>query len=85
MHSVASTTSRTIPGNMPGNTWALATKQVGDIIAGWVVSQRHDGETKILEKSERCEVTSFCYPAGAKLVRVQLERNPLIDSDANDI
>ena len=58
-----------------GNTWVLATKRVGDIIAGWRVAQRFDDDTRLLSSSERCQVTSFCYPTGAKLVRAQLVKD----------
>lgn len=68
--------SDSISDGMPGNAWALATKSVGDVIAGWLVEQRYGDDTRILNKSERCRTTSFCYPTGAKLVRVQLIKKP---------
>lgn len=57
-----------------GNAWVLATKRVGDPIAGWVVGQLNRDNVRQLGASERCELTAFCYPSGAKVVRARLER-----------
>lgn len=57
------------------NAWVLTTKRTGDKIAGWVVEQLFEHNTRLLENSERCEVTSFCYPTGAKVVRAKLQRH----------
>ena len=57
-----------------GNAWVLTTKQVGDHIAGWVVEQLFENSTRELATSERCGVTAFCYPTGAKVIRARLYR-----------
>ena len=57
-----------------GNAWVLTTKQVGDKVAGWVVDQLFENSTRQLSGSERCGVTAFCYPTGAKVIRAQLQR-----------
>lgn len=54
--------------------WVLATKTPGDKISSWIVDHLYKDSTRLLEKSERCRVTSFCYPSGAKLVRAKLVR-----------
>jgi hypothetical protein len=56
------------------NAWVLATKRSGDKLAGWVVERVFENNIRRLETSERCEVTSFCYPSGAKMVRAKLQR-----------
>ncbi|WP_101757049.1 hypothetical protein [Oceanicoccus sp. KOV_DT_Chl] len=56
-----------------GNAWVLTTKRVGDRVAGWVVDQLYEQSTRQLAGSERCDVTTFCYPTGAKVVRARLQ------------
>lgn len=53
-------------------TWVMTTKSVGDKVAGWVIDSLEEDNVRYLESSERCEVTSFCYPTGAKLVKAKL-------------
>ncbi len=55
-------------------TWVLSTKRVGDKVAGWVIESLEEDNVRCLEVSERCEVTSFCYPTGARVMRAQLSR-----------
>lgn len=55
-------------------TWVLSTKCVGDKIAGWVIESLEEDNVRYLEQSERCEITSFCYPTGAKVVRARLSK-----------
>ena len=59
---------------MESNAWVMSTKCVGDKIAGWNVERLYDKNTRQLQSSERCELTSFCYPSGVKLVRARLQR-----------
>lgn len=54
------------------STWVLSTKCVGDVIAGWVIESLEEDSFRYLEASERCSITSFCYPTGAKVVRATL-------------
>ncbi len=56
------------------NTWVLTTKRVGDCVAGWVVDEIFERDVRHLQQSERCKLTSFCYPTGAKMVRARLLR-----------
>ena len=56
------------------NAWVLTTKRAGDNVAGWMVERVFENNTRRLETSERCKVTSFCYPTGAKMVRAKLMR-----------
>lgn len=56
------------------NTWILNTKRVGDPIAGWVVERVYENDIRLLENSERCAITSYCYPKGAKMIRAKLQR-----------
>ena len=56
------------------NAWVLTTKRVGDNVAGWNIERLYENNTRRLDASERCEVTSFCYPTGAKMVRARLLR-----------
>jgi hypothetical protein len=56
------------------NAWVLTTKRKGDLIAGWVVEQLYQDNTRFLQTSERCELTSFCYPTGSKVVRAKLHK-----------
>ena len=55
-------------------TWVLTTKRVGDKVAGWVIDSLDEESVRCLETSERCQVTSFCYPTGARVVRARLMR-----------
>lgn len=55
-------------------TWVLSTKCVGDKVAGWVIESLEEDNVRYLEASERCEITSFCYPTGAKVVRARLQK-----------
>lgn len=59
---------------MSNTTWVLSTKCVGDKVAGWEIKSLEEGSYRYLETSERCELTSFCYPTGAKVVRATLQR-----------
>ena len=52
--------------------WVLSCRRVGDNVAGWVVEEINRKERRYLENSERCEITAFCYPTGAKLVLAKL-------------
>ena len=61
---------------LESNAWVMSTKCVGDKIAGWMVESLYDKNTRKLKSSERCELTSFCYPSGVKLVRAKLHRAP---------
>lgn len=65
-----------IANNPSGNAWILATKKEGDLVAGWTVAERFVDQSRLLSKSERCQITSFCYPRGAKLVRALLAKAP---------
>jgi hypothetical protein len=56
-----------------GNAWVMNTRRQGDLIAGWQIERLFD-DIRLLENSERCELTSFCYPGGAKMVRAQLQQ-----------
>ncbi|ARN75806.1 hypothetical protein [Oceanicoccus sagamiensis] len=60
--------------NSQSNAWIMSTKCVGDQIAGWMVERVYDKNTRQLKSSERCDITSFCYPRGVKLVRARLQR-----------
>lgn len=55
-------------------TWVMTTKSVGDKVAGWVIDSLEEDNVRYLESSERCTVTSFCYPTGAKVVKARLLR-----------
>lgn len=59
---------------LDANAWVLTTKCVGDYIAGWTVEEVFKQNIRNLDSSERCLVTSFCYPPGAKLVKAKLMR-----------
>ena len=59
---------------LSASTWVLTTKRVGDKVAGWVIDSLDEGNVRILKSSERCCVTSFCYPTGAKLVKATLHK-----------
>jgi hypothetical protein len=56
------------------NAWVLTTKCVGDHIAGWTVEELFKQNIRNLDSSERCSVTSYCYPPGAKLIQAKLMR-----------
>lgn len=56
------------------NAWVLTTKRTGDQIAGWVVEKLYKDNTRFLQTSERCELTSYCYPTGSKVVRAKLQK-----------
>ena len=56
------------------NAWELSTKREGDRIGSWVIAQLYEQNKRELRTGERCKVTSFCYPTGARLVRAKLER-----------
>ncbi|MEE8058071.1 MAG: hypothetical protein V3T17_09565 [Pseudomonadales bacterium] len=56
------------------NAWVLTTKRAGDQVAGWIIDRVFEQNIRRLESSERCTITSFCYPTGAKLVRAKLLR-----------
>ena len=56
------------------NAWVMSSKCVGDSIAGWMVERLFVQNTRMLQNSERCDVTAFCYPTGAKVVRAKLQR-----------
>lgn len=60
--------------NTSNTTWVLSTKCVGDKVAGWVIDSLEEDTYRYLESSERCTVTSFCYPTGAKVVRATLHK-----------
>ena len=63
------------PGKLPeASAWVLTTKRVGDKVAGWVINSLDESNIRRLDTSERCEVTSFCYPTGARVVRARLSR-----------
>ncbi len=66
--------SRAAGERLESNAWVMSTKCVGDKIAGWNVERVFDKNTRQLKSSERCELTSFCYPSGVKLVRAKLHR-----------
>ncbi len=57
-----------------GNAWVLASKCIGDNIAGWRVEELNRKNVRRLESSERCDLTSYCYPTGAKMVQAKLMR-----------
>lgn len=59
------------------SAWILSTKREGDRIGNWVVAKLFDDNRRELTQTERCEITSFCYPRGAKLVRARLSRPEL--------
>jgi hypothetical protein len=61
-----------ISPNEPVDAWVLTTKAEGTRLAGWQISKIFNNEVKVLESSERCTVTKFCYPIGAKLVKAKL-------------
>ncbi|MBL4826497.1 MAG: hypothetical protein JKY66_02060 [Spongiibacteraceae bacterium] len=63
-----------------GNAWILTTKCIGDKIAGWTVESLYKDNIRFLQSSERCELTSFCYPTGAKVVRAKLQKVQQVDS-----
>ena len=54
--------------------WVLTTKRAGDRVAGWEIDALDMNTTRLIKESERCGVTSFCYPPGAKLVKATLHR-----------
>jgi hypothetical protein len=56
------------------NAWVMSNKCEGDSIAGWIVERLFVQNTRFLLSSERCAITAFCYPTGAKLVRAKLQR-----------
>lgn len=60
--------------NTANTTWVLSTKVVGDKVAGWVIESVEEDNYRYLESSERCAITSFCYPTGAKVVRATLQK-----------
>ncbi|MFT7128597.1 MAG: hypothetical protein ACI89U_000704 [Gammaproteobacteria bacterium] len=64
--------------NLQGDnkTWVLTTKKPGDRIANWVIDHLYENTTRHLLKSERCKVTSFCYPPGAKMMEAELHKAP---------
>jgi hypothetical protein len=53
-------------------TWVLMSKREGDRVAGWKIDSLYEDSMRRLESSERCKVTSFCYPRGAKVVKAKL-------------
>ncbi|MFA7554190.1 MAG: hypothetical protein WCY88_08065 [Spongiibacteraceae bacterium] len=59
---------------MVNEAWVMTTKQVGDKVAGWLVKHLYEDDVRYLESSERCPVTSFCYPTGVRVKRAKLER-----------
>lgn len=59
-------------GEAVATTWVMTTKSVGDKVAGWVIDSLEEDNVRLLESSERCRVTSFCYPTGAKVVKARL-------------
>ncbi len=61
-------------GSEDSNAWVLTTKRVGDNVAGWMVERLFEHNVRKLDASERCALTSYCYPTGAKLVRAKLLR-----------
>ncbi len=60
--------------NSDSNAWVMTTKQVGDQVAGWVIDELFPDHKRLLRQSERCELTSFCYPTGARMVRARLRK-----------
>lgn len=56
------------------SAWVLTTKRVGDTVAGWVITSLEETNIRRLETSERCDVTSFCYPTGARMVRARVSK-----------
>jgi hypothetical protein len=57
------------------NAWVLSSKRPGDRVGGeWVVSELFEKDKKELKGSERCKVTSFCYPTGARMVKAKLKK-----------
>lgn len=56
--------------------WVLTTKKPGDRVSNWVIDHLYENTTRHLEKGERCKVTSFCYPRGAKMVKAKLYKAP---------
>ena len=56
------------------NAWVLTTKRIGDQIAGWEIEKLYKDNTRYLQTSERCDLTSFCYPTGSKVVRAKLQK-----------
>lgn len=55
------------------NAWVLTTKRAGDRLGNnWVIDKLFEHNTRHLQSSERCRITSCCYPPGARLVRARL-------------
>ena len=61
-------------GPVDANAWVLTTKRVGDHVAGWKVDHVFTQKIRKIDRGERCMLTSFCYPPGAKLVKARLLR-----------
>lgn len=55
--------------------WVMSTKRPGDRVGAWFISELIEQNTRYTEKSERCAVTSYCYPSGAKLVQAFVYRD----------
>ena len=72
--SAASDPYKRSDSSRDGNAWVLASKCIGDNIAGWRVEAVDRNNVRRLDTSERCDVTSYCYPTGAKLVQATLMR-----------
>ena len=56
------------------SAWVLSTKREGDRIGNWVVAKLFEDNKRQVSETERCQVTSFCYPSGARLVRARLRK-----------
>ena len=54
--------------------WVMTTKRAGDVVAGWQIDELITTKIRELESSERCKVTSFCYPPGARMIKAKLHR-----------
>jgi hypothetical protein len=67
-------TDRLESDSLQALTWVMASKPVGSLVAGWQIIERFEDKTRTLAKSERCQVTSFCYPIGAKLVEATVAK-----------
>lgn len=61
------------------SAWVLSTKKTGDRVAGWLIVELDRNDTRETDVCERCTITSYCYPEGAKLVRAVLNRNVPVD------
>jgi len=67
------------------NAWVLSSKRPGDVIGGWIISETFEQSKRQLETGERCKLTSFCYPTGARLVKAKLEKRDAIEESKTAI